>query len=97
MTETRIEHIYITRVVNADRKKYAFGITEENETAYIPGRVVEDFDLTEDDVGTKNKVALLRDDKQSADWIVATLLIEESAEVNRLKALLDEHGIAYDE
>ena len=97
MTETRIEHIYITRVVNAERKKYAFGITEDNETAYIPGRVVEDFDLTEDDVGTKNKVALLRDSNQSADWIVATLLIEDSAEVNRLKALLDERGIEYDE
>jgi hypothetical protein len=97
MTQVQIQNVYLTRVVNEAAKKYAFGITEDNETAYFPGRVVEDFDLNEDDIGTKNRVALLRDEKQKADWVVTTLLVEDSVEVNRLKALLDEHGIDYDD
>lgn len=102
--DSKIAHIYFTRIVNNDEKKYGFALTDESESVYIPGRVIEDFDLSEDDVGTKNKAALM---DEGEGLLCLTLLIEDSAleqahlalqdEVGRLQAILDEHGISYDD
>jgi len=85
----KIVDMYITRVVNNDEKKYGFGITLENETVYIPGRVVEDFDLDENDLGTKNKCVIIQDENTEG-WHVATIAIEDNLLQNRINMLQDE-------
>lgn len=101
-----IVDIYITRIVNTVEKKYGFGLTADNQTSvYIPARVVEDFDLTEDDLGTRNKVIIMEADDNRNGWHVATMVVEDSAiqqqnamlreEVERLEALLEENNIAF--
>lgn len=85
----KIVEIYITRVMNNDEKKYGFGITLENETVYIPGRVVEDFDLSEDDLGTCNKCVVIQDD-DTEGWHVATFVMEDNFLQNRINMLQDE-------
>jgi len=99
-----IKNIYFTRIENGD-KSYGFGITEENEQVYIPGYVVEAFDLTSDDTGTKNKVALVEDKTGKTAFAVTAVLIEDSAmqqayewqidEIKRLEGLLKANGIGF--
>lgn len=99
-----ITEIYISRVVNTEAKKYGFGITDENLTVYIPARVVEDFDLSEDDLGTRNKCIIMETDDKTG-WHVATLVVEDSVleqraellaeEVERLSDLLRENNIEF--
>ena len=98
-----IKNVYFTRIENGD-KRYGFGITEDNEQVYIPGFVVESFDLTADDIGTKNKVALTEDKTGKTDFSVSAVLTEDSAlqqayewqkdEIERLEGLLKENGLA---
>jgi hypothetical protein len=101
-----IKHVYITRINNEPGKKqYGFGVTTENENVYIPGFVVDNFDLSEDDVGTKNMMSVMDDDKDKTDYVVTALLVEDSAlqaayewqksEIERLHGILDQRGIDY--
>lgn len=98
-----IKNVYFTRIENGE-KCYGFGITEDDEQVYIPGFVVENFDLTSDDIGTKNKVALTEDKTGKTDFSVSAILTEDSAlqqayewqkdEIERLEGLLKENGLA---
>lgn len=85
----KVTEIYITRVVNSEDKKYGFGITLTDETVYIPGRVVEDFDLREDDLGTCNKCVIVQDE-ETKGWHVATLVVEDNVFQNRINMLNEE-------
>lgn len=99
-----IQNVYITRVNNGD-KSFGFGVTEEGKQVYLPGILVENFDLTMDDVGTKNKMALTQDKTGRTDYSATTILIEDSAlqqayewakeEIERLEGILDDNSIAY--
>ena len=99
-----IQNVYFTRIVNGE-KCYGFGVTESGQNVYIPGHVVENFDLSIDDVGTKNKMALIPDKTGKADHTASALLIEDSAlhqayewakeEIERLEGILTENGLAY--
>lgn len=99
-----IQNVYFTRIVNGE-KCYGFGVTEDGKQVYLPGHMVENFDLTIDDVGTKNKMALAEDPAGKVDYMGVALLIEDSAlqqayewakeEIERLEGILDEHKIAY--
>jgi len=99
-----IQNVYFTRIVNDD-KCYGFGVTESGSQVYLPGHVVENFDLTIDDVGTKNKMALTDDKTGKTDFTAVALLIEDSAlqqayewakeEVERLEGILDANQIKY--
>jgi len=99
-----IQNVYFTRIVNGE-KCYGFGVTESGEQVYIPGQLVETFDLTVDDVGTKNKMALRPDDAGRVEHTALAILIEDSAlqqahewakeEIERLQGILRENGIAY--
>ena len=102
----KIVDIYITRIVNAEAKKYGFGLTADNDlSVYIPARIVEGFELTEDDLGTLNKVIIMEADDSRNGWHVATMVVEDSAiqqknmmlreEVERLEAILRENGIGF--
>jgi hypothetical protein len=102
----KIVDIYITRVVNTEAKKYGFGLTTDNDlNVYIPARVVEDFNLTEEDLGTLNKVIIMEADDGKNGWHVATLVVEDCAiqqqnvmlreEVERLEELLRENDIEF--
>lgn len=93
--------VYFTRIVNTSEKKYGFCGTPDGKDGYIPGHIVEQFDLTEDDVGTKNTVNIIDDPHGKVDFLVTTMLVDESAliaakaELERLCAILDENGIDY--
>lgn len=99
-----IQDVYFTRIVN-EEKCYGFGITESGQQVYIPGQVVESFDLTVDDVGTKNKMALTDDKTGKTDFAAVAILIEDSAmhqayewqkeEIERLEGILDANKIEY--
>ena len=99
-----IQNVYFTRIVSDD-KCYGFGVTESGEQVYIPGHLIENFDLTIDDVGTKNKMALKPDEAGRVDHTALAILIEDSAlqqayewakeEIERLEKVLNQHGIAY--
>ena len=99
-----IQNVYFTRIVNGD-KCYGFGVTEDGKQVYLPGHMVENFDLTIDDVGTKNKMALAEDPAGKVDYMGVAILIEDSAlqqayewakeEIERLQALLKTNGVEY--
>lgn len=99
-----IQNVYFTRIVNDD-KCFGFGVTEDGKQVYIPGHIVENFDLSVDDVGTKNRMALTEDKTAKCEFAALTLLIEDSAlqqayewqkeEIERLEAILDAQNIAY--
>lgn len=101
-----IVEAYFTRIVSGGEKMYGFAETISGEVIYIPARCVEEFDLSEDDVGTKNKMAVIENEKDGTGYVCTTLLIEDSAmqqayemlkeEVSRLQAILDENGIDYE-
>jgi len=94
-----IRNVYITRINNGE-KCFGFGVTEEDEQVYLPGHLVENFDLTIDDVGTRNKMALTEDKLGKTEFMGVALLIEDSAlqqayewqkeEIERLKSILNE-------
>lgn len=101
-----IKNVYITRVNNdPDGRQYGFGVAEDGSTVYIPAFVVNTFDLDEVDIGTKNKMALVEDNKSRSDFIANAILIEDSAlkqahddlkdEVERLEMLLTQNGIVF--
>jgi len=97
---------YFTRIVSGGEKMYGFAETVNGEVIYIPARCVEEFDLTEDDVGTRNKMAVIENEKDGTGYVCTTLLIEDSAlqqayhmlkeEVERLHSILDANGINYE-
>lgn len=99
-----IQNVYFTRIVNGE-KCYGFGVTEGGDQVYIPGHIVENFDLTIDDIGTKNKMALTDDKAGKVDYQAVAILVEDSAvqqayewakeEIERLHGLLDKNGIEY--
>ena len=99
-----IQNVYFTRIVNGD-KCYGFGVTEDGKQVYLPGHMVENFDLTIDDVGTKNKMALAEDPAGKVDYMGVAILIEDSAlqqayewakeEIERLQYLLKSNGVEY--
>jgi hypothetical protein len=103
-----IRYVYITRIKDEGEgnRKFGFGVTEDEIQVYIPGQVITAFDLSEDDVGTKNKMYLAEDAKGRTDLVCHAILIEDSAlqqayewakdEIERLEALLKENGIEYD-
>jgi hypothetical protein len=97
-----ITYIYITRIVNDATKKYGFGMTEDSLNVYIPGKAIENFGLQIDDVGSREKVALMEDPSGKTSFIVLTFLDDDSREcadlrdeVERLKDILDERGVRY--
>jgi hypothetical protein len=103
-----IRYVYITRIKDEGEgnRKFGFGVTEDELQVYIPGQVISTFDLTEDDVGTKNKMYLAEDAKGRTDLVCHVILTEDSAlqqayewakdEIERLETLLKENGIEYD-
>lgn len=101
----KIVDIYISRIVNTKEKKYGFAVTSDGLNAYIPARVVEDFDLTEDDLGTCNRVIIMESDDDRNGWHVATFVVEDSAmqqrnatlqeELIRLEVILRENDIEF--
>lgn len=102
-----IRDVYITRIVDEGdgKRKFGFGVTEDEKNVYIPAYVISTFELSEDDVGTKNKMNLDFDKKGQTDFVAQTLLIEDSAlqqayewatdEIERLEAILDAHQIQH--
>lgn len=102
-----IRDVYITRIVDEGEgnRKFGFGVTEDEKNVYIPGYVIMAFDLSDDDVGTKNKMNLDVDKKGQTDLVAQTLLIEDSAllqayewakdEIERLEGILDAHEIQH--
>lgn len=101
-----IKSVYLTRINNDPGKsQFGFGITEDDEVVYLPGFVVDNFDLTEDDIGTKNKMSVMPDTKAKADFVATAILIEDSAmqqayewakeEIERLQGLLKQDGVDY--
>jgi hypothetical protein len=101
-----IKNVYITRINNEPGKsQFGFGLTEEGEVVYLTGFLVDTFDLSEDDLGTKNKMSVMPDTKDKADFVATAILTEDSAlqsayewqkeEIERLQTLLDENGIEY--
>jgi len=103
-----IRDVYITRIKNEGEgnRKFGFGVTEDELQVYIPGQVITAFDLSEDDVGTKNKMYLAEDAKGRTDFVCHSLLIEDSAlqqayewakeEISRLETLMKDNGVDYD-
>jgi len=99
-----IQNVYFTRIVN-DERCYGFGVTESGQQVYIPGHVVENFDLTIDDVGTKNKMALTEDKTGKTEFTAVALLIEDSSlqqsyewakeEIERLEKILNDNEIQH--
>lgn len=102
--ETKTAYVYFTRIVNGDRC-FGFGVTEAGEQVYITGSVVDSFDLTQEDLGTKNLMALIPDKGGKADYAAISLLIEDSAlqqayewakdEIERLQGLLEKNGVEF--
>lgn len=101
-----IKDVYITRINNEPGKsQFGFGLTADDEVVYLTGFVVDNFDLTEDDLGTKNKMSLMPDSKDKADYVATAVLTEDSAlqqtyewqkeEIGRLEGLLQKHGIEH--
>jgi hypothetical protein len=102
-----IRHVYITRIKDEGdgNRKFGFGVTDDEQQVYIPGQVVTSFDLSEDDVGTKNKMYLAEDAKGRTDLVCHAILIEDSAlqqayewavdEIERLEGILAKAGISY--
>jgi len=102
-----IRDVYITRIKDEGEgnRKFGFGVTDDEMQVYIPGNIINNFDLSEDDVGTKNKMYLAEDAKGRTDFVCHALLIEDSAlhqayewakeEIERLEALLKKNGIEY--
>ena len=93
-----IDEAYITKISLEEKKVFGFAETEDNKTVFIPGRVVEEFNLDEVDVGTKNKMHMLPDKKGGSSYVATTLLFEDNtleAEIKRLKEILDDNGIDY--
>ncbi len=99
-----IKNVYITRINNGD-KSFGFGVTEDDEQVYLTGHLVETFDLSIDDVGTKNKMTLMPDKTGKTDFAAVAILIEDSAmhqayewakeEIERLEGILDANKIEY--
>jgi hypothetical protein len=101
-----IKDVYITRINNEPgRSQFGFGITPDDKVVYLPGFVVDNFNLTEDDLGTKNKMSVMVDSKDKADFVATAVLTEDSAlqqayewqneEIERLQDLLKTNGIEY--
>ena len=103
-----IRDVYITRIKDEGEgnRKFGFGVTDDEMQVYIPGNIVNNFDLSEDDVGTKNKMYLAEDAKGRTDLVCHALLIEDSAlqqayewakeEIERLESLLKDNGVDYE-
>ena len=100
----KIADIYFTRIVNTKEKKYGFGILmDSQDKVYIPARVVDRYDLEENDVGTLNKAILVESENDDSDWHIMTLTDDDGAlqlhnetlreEIASLKAVLKENGI----
>jgi len=97
---------YFTRIVSNGEKMYGFAETEDGKVIYIPARCVDEFDLSEEDVGTKNKLAVIEDAEGKGNLVCTTLIVEDSAlqqaydmlkdEVERLQELLTANGISYE-
>jgi len=97
-----IQNVYLTRVVTGD-KCYGFGVTEGDEQVYVPGHVVENFDLSIDDIGTKNKMSLIEDKAGRTEYAAVAILIEDSAlhqayewakeEIERLQDIIKANGL----
>jgi hypothetical protein len=97
-----LNYIYITRIVNDANKKYGFGITDDSLNVYIPGKAIENFGLEIEDVGSREKVALMADPSGKTSFIVLAFLDDDSREcadlrdeVERLKGILHEKGVVY--
>lgn len=98
-----IREVYLIKVSNEEDKAFGFGVTDAEETVYVPGKLILEFDIQETDVGTKNKMYLNEDKKGRSDFIALTFLEETSAaqnalefyrgEVERLEGLLEAHGV----
>ena len=99
-----IGNIYITRIENSSvGKAFGFAETPLGENVYIPGRVVEAYELNSNDEGTKNKVSLIPDASKRAEYIVTAFILEDNLleqrlehakdEIEYLKGLLTKHGI----
>lgn len=101
----QVMDVFITKISESE-KPYGFGVTAKgNSSVYIPGHVVGKSELSADDVGTKNLMAVIPDAKGQSDYAAIAVLLEDSAlqdraawlesEVSRLEGLLSSHGIAF--
>lgn len=102
---SKISKVYLSRVENGD-KCFGFGITPENEGVYIPGDVINEYDLQPEDRGTANVMTLTEDRSGKADFVATAIVVEDTAmrqaniwmkeEIERLENLLKENGIDYE-
>ena len=99
---------YVQKIVNTDAKKYGFVQAKEYDSAiYIPAKIVDDFDLDENDEGAKLRVIVMPSTRPgSAEWYVAMICTDDDALVEKMRwyksecvryqALLEANGIAYE-
>lgn len=80
-----IKHIHFTRIVNESNKKYGFAVTDDNENIYIPGPVVAMSELTQEDIGYRERADVIPDPSGRTDFIVTTILEDESRECAALR------------
>ena len=72
-----ILNICLTRVVNdGPGKQYGFGITRDNKTVYVPGLVVDLFDLEREDMGTWTEADVFPDPNMKSDYVANTLVLD---------------------
>jgi len=95
-----LAHVHLTRVVNEPDKKYGFGLLDDGTDVYIPGAAISSFDMSIDDVGGREKAALIPDPSNRTGYIVTTFLDDDSKEcaelrdeVERLRELLEANGV----
>lgn len=72
-----IKKVIITRIENGDRQ-YGFGVTEDGEIVYIPAKVVDDFELDQDDVGSSDRMALMVDAQGKSNYTALTFITDDT-------------------
>lgn len=85
-----IANIHLTRIVNESDKKYGFGLMDDGTNVYIPGAAIVAFGLDEEDVGFRERAALIPDPSGKTAYIVTTFLEDESTECAALREDIEE-------
>jgi len=89
-----------------DGRKYGFGVLPDDSQVYIPGNVVRDWELSNEDVGTTNTMVISKDRQGRTDYVAHSLVVDDSAlqqahewlkdENERLRSILDDNNLEYD-
>ena len=76
-----IREVVISHICEGDEdgRKYGFGVLPDDSQVYIPGNVVRDWELSNDDVGTTNRMIVGEDRQGRTNYVAHTLVVEDSA------------------